>query len=362
MNYLHTRLNEFLNEHLNNYKILYRGDSIKIDEFSFDKFDNTAIFGLGLYLTDNKDVAYSYTLKNSDNDSVIARIYPSSDHYEDAKLCFIITTLLNDINNTHFTETVLLDDVYKTYYYYNLYKKEFYERYKNGIELFWLSDDYINELKSDRNKYNDYLSDRNEKIKDIEDSINTYNNIKKKYGKFIDKATLYFDQHENDYEFIYDGSEEWKIVLKSKNKGYISEFKVTTELLDHLYNANDIIPDNVKNILKRMILRYSKSDKIVSYLKKHYYYKPDTFTFREIVKYSTDNGNYELTLANFLYNFSSFRRDDCGLDKNDWLFFISEMKKIGYKGIVYNGGDFLNSPIKHNAYVIWNIDDVKRII
>jgi hypothetical protein len=267
--------------------------------------------------------------------------------------------LLNKINNTNFDETELYN-IYDTLKSHIIYGEDLINRYKKGIELFWLSDKYIKELESDPEQYNYRLSFAENEIEKIKNRIDDIEKLHIKYDKYINKATGYFNKHESDYKFINNG-EDWNVVDIKMNKGHISEYEVSKNVIDSLYNANIIIPDNVISILKRMIIRYKNSDKIKKYLNDHKYINSDKFKYKNIVLYSTHNGNYPLTLSNFLYEFSDFRHGETALDKNDWMFFINEMKKLGYKGIIYNGGEHLNSPIKHNAYVIWDLSDVKRI-
>ena len=46
---------------------LFRGDSSKIIDFDVDRTDDRALFGLGIYLTDNHTIATDYTLKSSEH-------------------------------------------------------------------------------------------------------------------------------------------------------------------------------------------------------------------------------------------------------------------------------------------------------
>lgn len=63
---------------------LYRGDETKIDEFKFNKTDKHCLFGQGVYLTDNKQVAESYRIKGSrvyDNEILLSFMrFPSDSH------------------------------------------------------------------------------------------------------------------------------------------------------------------------------------------------------------------------------------------------------------------------------------------
>ena len=54
-----------INELTDNTITLYRGDSSIIQQFSVDASDDMALFGIGIYLTDNKTIAADYTLKSS---------------------------------------------------------------------------------------------------------------------------------------------------------------------------------------------------------------------------------------------------------------------------------------------------------
>jgi hypothetical protein len=352
-----TKFHTFINEAVDNKIILYRGDSTYIDNFNYEKFEATAIYGLGLYLTDNKRVAYTYTLKG-DNSSVVTEVFPSSEKQRDAELCFVIEKLLNEVNGTNISDDELYD-IFKTLSIYEFgYGKELIERYKQGDKLFWMRKDLADKLtpeeREEKIKDGGYISNSNmeERIKKLED-------VHKKYDILINKALTYYKTVRKNYDFLYDGNEGWRVVSKEKNVGHISEFSVNPEVINNCYNANTPMSDEIISILRKMVNRYLKSEKMKNYLKKHYYYK---YNFKYFMSYITDHQNKNnITLANFLYENSVFRNKDTHFEPKDWNYFISEMKNLGYKGIVYDGGEHLNSPIKHKAYVMWNLNDVERI-
>lgn len=320
---------------------LYRGDSTYIDEFIYDKFEETAIYGPGLYLTDNKDIAYTYTLKG-DKTPVVSELFPSSDDIKDVELNFIILNLLNKVNNTNFKEHEL----------YNLYEilkdenSDIIKRYKEGIELFWLNDEYIKTLSED--EYKEQLNDNFWKD-NIKNKIKNINNIHTKFDKYLDKAKKEFNNIKHNLKFLQSSDIEWEVVDIDINKGSISEFLVKSDIIDNVYDANQKITDEVDKILKSVSRRYSnriKEDKKIS--------------FKDL-KDNAVYGEQEYSLSNFFYNNKILRDKNLHLNSDEWYSFINKMQSLGYKGIKYNGGEHLKYPIKHKAYVIWDMKDVERI-
>jgi len=348
----------FINEAIDNKIILYRGDSTYIDKFNFERFEETAIYGLGLYLTDNKRVAYTYTLKG-DNSSVVVEIFPSSEKQKDAELCFVIEKLLNEVNDTNISDDVLHDifDTLKVNEYG--YRKDMIDRYKKGDRLFWMRKDIADKLSPEKRE--EEIKEGDFFVDSIKDNIKKLEDIHKKYDVFINKALAYYKTVKNKYDFLYDGNEGWRVISKEKNVGHISEFLVDQNVIDNCYNANIPMSDEILSILRKMVNRYLKSEKIQNYLKIHYYYVK-RYNFKSFLSYITDHQNKNnITLANFLYENSVFRNKETHFETKDWNYFITEMKNLGYRGIVYDGGEHLNSPIKHKAYVIWDLKDIERI-
>lgn len=354
---MYTSYDAFITEQLESYVKLYRGDSTYIDKFDYAKFDETAIYGLGLYLTDNKRVAYSYTLKG-DADPVVTELFADSNKQKYAELCFIITELLNEVNQTNFSRQELYD-AYNAMLSYDTHGKELENKYNQGDKLFWLNAEYVKSLTP--REVEDRMEDFSYWVGRVEKNQHALNAIHKKFDGYIAKATAYYNAHKRDYEFLYDGKESWKVILKSKNKGHISEFLVNSKIVNNCYNANATIPDGVTKILKNVIRQYVKKPNVAEYLKNSKFYNKNN-PFQFFIANIENNTNPDnITLANFLYDNSIFRTKETCIDASIWKYFIIEMQKLGYDGIVYDGGEHLNSPIKHKAYVIWNLDNVKRV-
>lgn len=350
---------KFIYESLEPDKIkLYRGDSSAITKFDADKFDSKAIYGPGLYLTDNPRVAFTYTLKG-DHSSIITRdIYASSNKQKHAILCFIIEHLVNQVNETNFTNDEL-HDVYEMLHIYEYgYGKEFIERYTQGDKLFWLSKEYVSTFTDE--KRSEYEGDIINQKQRLEKNISKLNDIHKKFDKYIIKATAYFQEHRNEYDFLYDGEESWDVIYKPKNQGKISEFTVDSDIINKCYDANKPMDAEVISILRKMVNHWLRSQKMTEYAKIYHWEKGNNFKYylASISGYQDKNN---VTLAKFLYNNSKFRTNISHLEKDDWNVLISGLKSLGYRGIVYNGGEHLNSPIKHRAYVIWDLADVHRV-
>lgn len=345
-----------LYEEYNNSIILYRGDSTYIKTFDSSFFDPRAIYGTGIYLTDNKDVAYSYTLKGETN-SVIAELY-GSDTLEEAQFNFIITYLLNKTNNTSYDDSELYD-VYSDLKYEKKYDNVTINRYIKGEQLFWLNQDYVNKL-SDTEK-EEYLKDYDMYKNRIEKQIDKLKKIHIKYDKYIKKTTEQYNKIKHNLEFIPLSDDSWKVVDKTLNKGYVSEFKIKKSIINKCYDANKPITTEIETILKSLILRYKKTPKIIDYISKLRDSKWFTYSYfkKEAIRFNNPNNIYSLSY--FFYNNSIFRDKQYHIEKEDWDFFKTKMINLGYKGIVYDGGEHLDSPIKHKSYVLWNINDVERI-
>lgn len=345
-----------LKENISNSVILYRGDSSEIEKFDSNKFDNKAIYGLGLYLTDNKNIAYSYTLKGG-NIGVDAELYIELDNEEDAKEYYIISKLLNEVNSTNYDEKELYD-LYITLSSYEKWNKGAFERYKSGDKYFFLDKDKVKN--TDENTLYNYYSDWIEReTKNIERRIKEYNDAIKKFKVFYDKANSYFDKISVDISFV-KGNDVWTVVSKSKNTGKVSEFSIKSDSISKCYNASYIISKEVESVLKKFVNRYNKQNNVIKHIGTNDIIK-NHFTYKYIKSNATHNNNYPFTLSNFFYENRNFRYKDTIVEKETWQFFIIEMQKLGYKGIVYDGGEHLRTGISHNAYVIWNMNDVQRI-
>jgi hypothetical protein len=348
----------FINEAIEKKIILYRGDSTYIDKFNYEKFEDTAIYGLGLYLTDNKRVAYTYTLKG-DNSSIVTEIFPSSEKQKDAELCFVIEKLLNQVNETNIPDEELYD-IFNTLKVYEYgYGKDMIERYKHGDKLFWMDKEKADKMSFEERK--ESIKEYDFLISNIKNNIKKLEEVHKRYDVLINKTLTYYETVKKQFDFLYDGGEGWKVIHKEKNVGHVSEFLVDQAVIEKCYIANIPMTDEIISILRRTINRYIKSEKIAEYLK-NYYFFVDRFNFKYFMTNISDYHNKDnITLSNFLYDNSVFRNRDTHFETNDWNYFKSEMKKLGYKGIIYDGGEHLNSPIKHKAYVIWDLNDVERV-
>lgn len=353
------KFNLFLLESIGDKVTLYRGDSIYIDEFNYDKFDNKAIYGIGLYLTDNKRVAYTYTLKGN-NTAIVTEIFPTTNRLKNAELCFIIEHLVNKVNNTHFSEDELRDAYDTIKQDQDIVYKDYIDRYKIGDDLFWISKEYAKKVRNNDEEYKSYSEYYKTNVDRVEKIIKKSKEIHDKYDKYIEKATSYYNLNKRDYDFLNDG-DGWRVVYNPSNEGHISEFEVSKSVIERCYNANTTMTNDILSIIKKMVNKYLKSEQVKNYLIKHPY-SSKYFTYKYIYT-NAIYGDIELTLSNFLYNNRIFRdtRNNTAISADIWKYFITEMQKLGYKGIVYDGGEHLNSPITHNAYVIWNLEDVERL-
>lgn len=333
----------------NNYTILYRGDSQYIQNFEKEFFDPKAIYGLGLYLTDDIDVAKTYTLKDDVNNSVIFNepCYFDNPDTETAHKWFIFGYLINKVNNLNISEQKLYDDFAE------------YEFYKQNIKNLYV--DYINkkiDFKTflDKFLWSGYYDNHIEEINDLEKyykvKYEKHLSLEKEYEIYLKKATDFFNKNKDNFYFIIDSENYVKVTDLTLNKGYISEFKINNNILKDLYDANTIMDKDIISVLRKFFNRYIKQDNVSKEIKD---FNQNQFTFKYFMK-----GNKRL--SDFLYNNYTFRRQVTIVERKTWFYFINEMRKLGYKGIRYNGGEHSVTYHKdHNAYVIWNLDLVERI-
>ena len=358
-----------LNESNKNYIKLYRGDSEYIKDFNPDYFDVKNLFGLGLYLTDNIAVAINYSTTKKQYEREY-EIFTRSNKLSDAENYFIINILYNDVNNTNYTEKELYE-IYKNHHSYKEDKKLLQKYYDTDDILVMLyNDKYLNSLTDEKKS-----ELRLDNIERFENMLKTYEKnilFVEKHLPYIEKARLHFNKIKKDWIFINKsvGNENsFSIIHKDDYTGNISEFEVSLNTVNSCYDANSNMNDDILKLLQDVVKKHKSSLKYKTYLKEIENEKPfllktfkSKFDFKNMLsEIRFGNNENEYSLSYFLYNNSEIRNKEYGFDKNTWTYFMNSFKSLGYTGIMYNGWYFLKSPIKHKSYVIFDMENVKRI-
>lgn len=291
---------------------LYRGDSNKINDFLHDKFDNRAIFGTGLYLTDNRHIAFTYTTKGDDSKILYtgSTIESSS---KAIKLAFVVYHLMHVLAGKSTPQ-------YDT------------KEYKD-------CEDYYESKTAPKTRKSD---------------ITKYNRLEKQYGAMFDMAMAHLKEFKYKYGFIMSHSRygyyTWNVVDKTAKGGHISEFDIPQGMIDNCYDGDAPIQPDVLDILERGYTRYYKNqyDKQGKAL-------PVMQPIQWYINRQRPSDESIDTLGNIIANWHM------AWSNEDWQFFHSEMQILGYTGIKYQGGIYTGTHTKHNAYVLWDLSRVVRL-
>lgn len=330
-----------------NYTILYRGDSKKIDSFSEEFFDLYALFGKGLYLTDDYEIADTYTTKGDDK-AILFKIhfdnieYGRGDyqkHNNPLQYCknmfiteYLIPKLTDKFDNDdlhRFSDCITdksYNEVINVKNYEQLYKLRFSGEINKTSE--WFDESY--------------------EIKNFE----LFSEIRKYY---IEASKLFLTEF-SDVKFIPSQLTKhdnvYKVVRPSHIEGGVTKFKVSNEILAKCFDTEikyEEIEKEIKSIIKKIITVFNKEQ--TNDRRKE---KFDSF-------YNYIAQDFEETLCENMYPIKNRIRNlgDKYLEMF-WNLFISLLKKQGYKGFRYNGGVMTGNKF-HNAYSIWSLNDVEKI-
>lgn len=321
-------------EEFNSDVILYRGDSSHVVEYEESKFDLKSLFGIGLYLTDDIEIADTYTIKGDDSAILFMTTIGSPYDIKYAEEIFICQYLIRKLDDSDFKYD-------KDYGWDDELNTLCDIKYK-GISRYELSEYELSLDEEDQLKRTEWKTE----LKQKDDKILA------KYNTRYNRAKSYFNTHRNDFKFIFKndngGDVDINIVDNTKKVGHISEFSVPIDVLNKCYDAESVIDDNIIKVLTKTALYNKKlNSKSLSYS-------------QAIKKY---NGYYSekqdlSTLGKVFYKVGYYLSRDWTYET--WLVFRKGMKKLGYTGIRYQGGAYAGNK-HHNAYVIWDYKNLKRL-
>ena len=321
---------------------LYRGDATRIDQFDSSKTGFLALFGAGIYLTDNATVAADYTLKSSDH--VLLR----GETTRDVIMTYLATIVRDKFAWKQFREDLL------TKWRKALYADPAYiaatGRPYDSDKVREVSKRYEVEMNKER--------------------IDTL-------SKFLKKAKAIFKKQAPELRLIQDTTGEWALVKKDRD-AYVSRFEIPEAYLAKTFNADQPMPDKVLVTIKQLWLdgrpesqHFDMRDADGNFMTFDGWlqaYRTDGVMYAwaskddgvdPIIK-GRGNPTFDV-IRNGTHFGGSWFHDSRNLAK-----FVAAMEQIGYVGLEYDGGVRVGSHlrggggIRHRAFVFWNDADVNR--
>ncbi len=331
--------------------ILYRGDANEIEAYELNKTFDNALFGRGIYLTDNREVAGDYTINKGARDQVVSDPGVEYKSQRDA-----IAGLLMDILNNE------------------LKWPEEHERLKKIHSDRWWNDEIPDHPGTRAMRFGDpgYQEARERQQEDFrEDLIAAYKTA-------LQQAKKLYKARAADYRITKDTMGRWTIV-KADRPGRISRFEIPDEYLARTLHGDRPLTDEEIKIVGAFIEETT----------------PQGTDFRDSNNehVSTEDGSH-----NFWKWVEVFKSRGSGYawrGGDDWFMggkgenpsldqiwngqhggfnifyksgdaFIPYMQRHGYTGIEYHGGIRIGDNVRggggvrHTSYVLWDADFVNK--
>lgn len=285
-----------------NYVILYRGDSTQIDAFDLNKTDMFALFGQGIYLTDNNRIAKDYTAKASTNGDIIFRVTSAKSKQDVIDRWIRNKSKWIDLNGKLVTG-------------FETWGKNALP-YSNGMDWSARTEETIPE-----------------------------------YNKRIQYATAMWNELEPSVEVRKQVTGEY-IIRKKSNNSQITKFKIPVSYINRCLVADDEISDDVLNVIVVLLKQYgdkSTATDLIQYVNKYKNYGVLDYQNNEL-----GGDGYSPTFREVWVNISA----DSPLINNSkaQADLRQHLRDLNFTGIHYVGGITMGGGTKHNAYVLW--DDV----
>lgn len=342
---------------------LYRGDGSEVERFQLAKTDEGALFGIGIYLTDDAEVAKDYTVsgaKAGDGNVIFppAKMRRDGAGFHDLRelTAAFIRHLLND--DRDFSERV---DALKTEWqnkYYDL----------NG-KIDWSGDH--DEARAERDRIQQHIQD----------------GFAAERSKLIRTAVA---KAKKDYAAIRPAMRVAKLTTgemvftKPKRDGRLSTFEIPTAYIGKCLNVEEPVSDELLKIIKDAFTRvHPKNDpEGVWDLRTR---NPESRMGDEVMGQSFDQfiqnfrdhgaryawtadwqgGNGKNPSLNFIWNGTHSGYHAFQHNRVNQQNLIDALKPLGYVGFVYAGGVQTSGSGAHgggghyhNAYVFWDEDAI----
>ncbi len=341
--------------------LLYRGDSNHVESFNIEQTDPWALFGMGIYLTDNKIVATDYTKKGSDD--VVFPKYISGISSGEPRM----------------SQSDLVRGYLKLIIDHEL-------GFKDRIEA--IKDELLNEQNiENRTKPDEYWRDREAQRAD-----NAALNAKFKarvaaeFSEYLERAKKIWAQRKKTLTIFKDTTGKYTLNNKKSNAS-ISVFSIPQSYLAKTFDGEAPMPDDALNVMREVL---------IAFIEKQKRDKPSDdgihnrkFDMRAHDEHGEEGGanTFDDYIAKYKKNGARYawRNDTHGGDgqnpsmdmlfngthntvwkeKDHQMYMIQQFQKLGYTGISYQGGVRVgdakgDSQIRgggghlHRAYVIWD--------
>lgn len=350
--------------------LLYRGDAEAIDKFDVGKTSFRSLFGRGIYLTDNPEVAADYTLKGAAN-----VVYSDEDATSQRDLLsgYIRKLIDDEIGWENLQKDLTQEWAVKNIKGFQRTPKNEYGSYPN---LPGMPDSKWDEL--DR-----FLASKHK-------SLSTKN---------FPRAQEVLRANLPNYRVVKNTMGEWSLVTRQRT-AKIASFDVPEEYLSRCLHAERPLPDNVLAFIRDMWIKeydkephYKNGKKLVyhgmrdadenevsfdDYIK-NYKKKGTRYSWGDhVVGGAGQNPTFD-ELRNGTHGGSTVFTDDMFANermspdgslaprptmKHDT--FVTGMTKLGYVGIEYDGGARVGGYTRggggqqHRAFLFWNAPELEQ--
>ena len=317
---------------------LYRGDSSEIKKFLLSKTDYSGLFGIGIYLTDNSDVAKDYTV---------------------------------GLGTTEFRKRY---DGFKSKkeliagYLYSIMQKAGFENALEDLKIEFRRKSWGVDPKNQ--------AEVNEKIyADFEIAKNKLVRI------YVEQAKIEFRKRRPELKIAKLTTGEY-LFVKANRSGSVTKFNVPKAYLERCLHAEQPLPDDVLQMVRAAFFRSVENGDANRIFDLRIIHKGDEkigHTFDDFVDgYKINGTRYAWTETRFggkgenptldvLWNGTHSGYHVFGRSRESQEAFISDLEKLGYVGLRYDGGKRLAGGgargggavgLYHNAYILWNEDDI----
>lgn len=312
-------------------KTLYRGDSSDVERFDIERTDQYALFGRGIYLTDSLEVARDYTVKGDDR--------PGVSFEGNTEKEAILELLRYFMKEAGYDEQISATK--------DTYQRQFYALDNQSRE------------------------DHDAIMAKFEAAVSV---IKQKY---FQEAKKRLQREKDKWEIINLTTGMFTAIRKNTTRG-ISSFKVPLGYLKRVYPVEAPMNKKVLGLVRNEFDKHGLIGRTIDMRDRE---NTQRFPFDDWMQWFPKNGSRYAWTDNSIGGEGVLPSVDEVIngthvggnlvhgtgDNNFWDSFRIEMQKLGYVGLVYQGGIRVagsgnrgGGGLKHNAYVFWNVKDLEK--
>lgn len=321
---------------------LYRGDAAKIEKFEFAKTHDSALFGRGIYLTDDPEIAADYTIKGAEE-----IVWPTRQMRREGTVFTdpreLTRACLRDIV---MTELGWAEESERL-------KREFNSKFLNT----WSRRDVL-----------DGAREQGEAMKAAYQA-----DMKKRIQKLVDRARSIFKKRLSTIRMSKMTTGEVVFVTKDR-PGAVSRFEVPQSYLAKCINADRPMSDEIVDVMRGVFKSVMKGDKLDLRIGRE---DKMPNTFDEFIEGFKKHGSRYAWTENYYGGKGENPSIDILLNGTHGGYHVlyghqdvifAALRKAGYVGFSYDGGVRLSGTgprgggdgRRHNVYVLWDEDAVNR--